>query len=809
MTIGNVQVPFLSSTSFQVEEPEMQEAQIAMTTQLRSPFVSIYETIEGEGTYDDPLREAYSTIVNDLYDEEFDEALFELLTDVRNLHQDHLTSGHSPAEADQLVSQHVSQLTRECEAMVDAMAEQFGNRDESTIVDREIESFVGEYRPGVPLEPAFENFFGKLIKKVGGAVKKVAGKALQGIKNVALIPMFRALKKLVGPFLKNVLAKAIGRLPEAIQPVARSLAQRFGIAVPAPKAAAAEPASASAEPTPPDDVNSPVQEPVGADVTELQLMLDNQIAEALLAQDEVELELEVARQVSSLSAPASPVFSELDDARERFISELENLNEDEDPAPYVQNFLPAVLPAIRLGVRLIGRPRVVNFLAKLVAKPISKLIGPQHAPGLSRAIVDTGFKLLGLELPEGQTSNLAASAVAATVEETLNRVASLPEYILDDQQLLEGFALEAFEHAAASNLPSLFPQATYRARPDLLEGGVNAGWVMLPLRGRKRYKRCTRTFNVKITPYMAGEIESFEGASLSDYLQDQLGLPEGDEVEAELHLFEALPGTTIADITRGESASLGLGSSDAATTAQLHPLTREAAGVLLGKPTLGRTLPWGANSRNLAAGQRLFYASIPGMRPRTLPGVSGRRNPLRRTHVNVTLDSVRDEIRVRVFMSEVRTQKFTVPLRQQAHAGSIAVDFHGLLGRRLKRIFEGRRRRGLRIVKAGVPPGPVTAEVLRSLPGIVPPAFVAKLQQWLVHGFSEFIKSQAQRFLSAADEPADGVTLVMTLERPPGLKELGQALAEKGASGSSIADSLKQGSQPNVRVEVFPGHKCD
>ena len=45
---------------------------------------------------DEPLREAYATLVNDLYDEEFDESLFELLTSARGLHQDHLASGHSP-----------------------------------------------------------------------------------------------------------------------------------------------------------------------------------------------------------------------------------------------------------------------------------------------------------------------------------------------------------------------------------------------------------------------------------------------------------------------------------------------------------------------------------------------------------------------------------------------------------------------------------------------------------------------------------------------------------------------------------------
>ena len=81
----------------------------------------------------------------------------------------------------------------------------------------------------------------------------------------------------------------------------------------------------------------------------MQLEFDEQIAEALLADDELELELEVAR-ARSASGAANPVFRNLDDARERFIDELQHLKEGENPAPYVENFLPAVLPALRIAI---------------------------------------------------------------------------------------------------------------------------------------------------------------------------------------------------------------------------------------------------------------------------------------------------------------------------------------------------------------------------------------------------------------------------------------------------------------------------
>jgi hypothetical protein len=811
MTSGNSSVPFLDFKSFITEEAEIQEPEMRTTPADRSPFISVYESAEGENTVDDPVREAYATIVNELYDEEFDEALFELLTDARNLHHNHLTSGYSPGEADRLVTQHFSQLVRESEAMVDAIAREFGSRDELGSVDREIDSFLERYAASAPIEPAFENFLGRLGKKFGQAVKVVAGKAWQGIKKIGLGPLLNRIKALIKPMLEQVLQKAIGKLPEALQPVAQKLAEKLGFSTPKlATGATSAPADVGGDAAiPPENAGAPVQDTTGSDLTTMQQEFDAQIAEALLAQDEVASNLEVARLRSGSATAALPVFANLDEARDRFIQELNNLKPGESPEPYIQNFLPAILPALRVGVRLIKRPRVVSFLAPLLARVIAKLIGPEQAPALSQAIVDAGLKLLNLEMSDQEKSGLAASAVAATVEETVNRVASLPDHILDQQELLEGFALEAFEQSAAANLPSVLSEAVYRQRPELLEAGVNAAWLLLPLRGRKRYKRCTRAFKVRITPYMAEEVESFESVPLSDYLQDQLGLPEGAAVEAEVHLYEALPGTTVADIARGESETPGLGDADEATVSQLHPLTLEAASALLGKRGLGRHPIRGLGRWNIPAGQRIYYLAIPGKRPLTVLGKWGRYRVRRLLHINVTLDGPQDQIRVCIYLSEVKAQKLAVRLRQPSHAGSLTVSFNKFVARRLSRILHGQQPRRLRIVNASMAPGQSPEAVLQKLPGIVPQAFITKLQEWLVHGFSEFIKTRAQQFLAATEDLADGVTLRFTIEHPQGLKELNQALVEKGPSGSQVAETIGAGSRPNIHVDIFPGHTCD
>jgi hypothetical protein len=824
--------PFLDVQSFVQEEGE--EPRPAPPGGPWSPFVSVYESAEWEHQAGEPLREAYATLVNDLYDEEFDESLYELLTSAQGLHQDRLVSGLSLAEADRVVMQHFSQLIAESESMLDAMARELGSRDVVTI-DQELDQFAEQYVPASPLEPEFQEFLGKLARKIGKGVRTLAKTAVKGITTLGLGAILSRIKAIVPMMLKQVMQKAIGRLPEAVRPAATTLAQRLGFAVkpPAPPTSAAPaatplepPASAGAQepaaaPTPepapgpepavtasaplPQDADSPVQPTATSEVPDLQLELDEFLAEAMLSDDEVELELELAR-ISSHAA-ATSVLADLDRARERFAQELDQLKEGESPAPYVENFLPALLPALRVTMRLIGRPRVVNFLAGLLGKLITNLIGPQQAPALSRAIVDAGLKLVNLEAEDEAPNRLATAAVTATVEETLTRVASLPDHILDNQELLEGFALEAFEQAAAANLPPVFADATYRKRPDLLEGGVNATWIMLPLR-RPRYKRCSRSFNVTITPHMAEAVESFEDAALAEYLQDQLGFEEGETLETEVHLFEVLPGGTAADIVRNETETPGLGAADEATLSQLQPLTNEAASVLLGKPGLGRTLRPGSNVRTLVPGQRLYHLDL-GRRPLTAATVTGRPRVRRLVRVHVILDAVRDQLRVCVFLSEVKAQRLAVRFRQQSHVGALTVAFHKLLGRRLPHILHGRRRRRLRIVHASVAPGATPAAVFDRLPAIVSQAFIVKVQEWLTGAFTEFAKTQAQSFLTAAEAPADGVTLRFTIDHPPGLKEIGQFLAQGGAAGPGIAESLANAAAPTVHVDAVPGLKSD
>lgn len=817
MSVATLRSPFLSQDSHVAID---REAPPASLLPARSPFLARYDA-GADRQVDQPLREAFAALVDTLHDEAFDEALAGVHDAARAFHDHQLAAGRPREVADRLLQQRFEPLLRETGAMVDAVAERFAPHEAAGIEEHEVEQFTAAYAPREPLAPEFEQFLGKLVRKVGKAAKAVAGKALRGVARLGLAPALRAIKSHLQAFLKRVLQRVMGRLPAALQPHARKLAQRLGFALPAPAPAAAPlPVAAApgvdtgavADAAVPADAGAPALPDAAGDDVGTQQELDEALAGALLATDEAELELEVAAGEHESDQPAPPVFANLDDARERFIADLQALKEGESPEPAIQNFLPAVLPALGIVSKLIGRQRLVGTLSGLLAPLVARLIGPEGSAALSRSIADLGLRALNMEAPGSDAevaddaadeaeAPRAAPAVAATVEEAVARIAALPATLHEDPELFEAFALEAFEAAAAANLPALFPETTYRQRPELLEAGLNVAWPLMPRQGGpRRYKRCSGRFRVALTPHMAGEIESFEGAPLADNLHDQLGLADAGEIEAEVQLYEALPGTTLADIARGEREWLGAGASDEANATHLHPLTPQAAAVLLGKPGLGRAWRAGSRHRPLAAGQRFYALRVAGALP-----PAQRRRPLR---LRLTLDLLREELLACVFVSEVKAQQLAVQLRRQAGAGALAAQFDRWIARRLWHHLFGHARHRARIVHAALPPGSSAAQRLQKVPPAAAQALLRRVRSWLVTAFAEGVKTQSAAIVAATEHAADGITLRFTVSAAPGMKALG-ALLEGRASADALAQALATGPAPKVALAVAPGHTGD
>lgn len=787
-----MQAQFLNAQSFLAEETPIDRQAVEFAPAPVSPFLSLYEIEAGAAI--EPEAEEAVAFLSEMQDEEFDEALYELAAEASGLYetrfeQEMADSRATAVEAERILERHFDPLAREVEALLEAMERRWGEQDPATITESEVEAFVDEYRAQSDLSPNFEHFF----KKIGRALKKVAKKAVnlakKGVRFVgkfALGPLLKKVKALIRPLLKKVLRFAIGKLPVALQPVAKKLAAKLGVTKELEER----------------EADSGFAAESAADVASVQLEFNAQLANLLFASSEVEQDSEVAQVVSASQLPASGMLAELDAARDRFAQQLGQLKDGEDPTPQLEEFIPAILPALKVGLKLIGRKRVVNFLAKFLAQLIQKFVGPQYAPALSRAMVDAGLRLISLEVTPQDEARAGGAALAATVEETVRRVAALPDYVLDNQELLEASALEAFEQAAAANLPVRLPEQAYRKRPGLREASVIRGtWMLMPLRGRMRYKKFSQVATACITPHKAQAIQTFGGEPLAEFLEEQLGLEPGEEVEANVHLYEATPGTVLSQVAWQEASTAGLGSPDAYT--QFHPLTPDAAGLLLGEPGLGHetdprylATPYGTET-----GQRFYYLEIPGKRPLPAAGPGGRARIRRRSRVRLVLDFPGDQIRVFLYLSELRAQQIAVKLRGQAHVGQVASFLNGMIERGLRSVLAGGFGR-LQIIHEAVTPDQ-WLPALQRLPSLVPQVLLRRLNEWVLRALSEQLKELAPRFLTAADEPADGVTLVFTIAKPPGFAQLRQALKGKVASIGSMR--LSDG-QPTVGIRIAPGH---
>jgi hypothetical protein len=767
--------PFLNVMSFVTEEEAADIVEPETSGLQSSPFLALYESEEGDGLID-PQTEQYVVFLNELYDEEFDEALSALVNEATAIYETHfLQESEGPQtigyQAERLLNRHFAPLAAEAEAMIEALAKEFGHRNAAALTEGEIEAVIDQYQPSAELSPSFDDFLGKVKKAVKKAAKAVAKVHPIGI-------ALQKLKPLVKPLLKRVIETAIGKLPSQLQPIARQLATRLPFLKELEEVDEHVPESAET-----------------CEVAQIQYEFNHRIANLLFAPTEVEQDLEIARLQAEQPGPDSYPLADLDHARERFVGKLRRLKEGEDPTPHVEEFIPAILPALKLGIKIVGRQRVVNFLAGLLGKVIGKFVGPQHTAALSRAIVDAGLRLIQLEATPEDEADAAASAVAATVEETVRRVTALPDYVLDDQELLEGFALEAFESAAAANLPPVLPEETYRKRPDLREAKIPGVWV--PYGPRKRFKKFSRRLRSKLTPHKVAAIESFEGIPLEEFLEEELGVAPGEEIEAVAHLYESLPGTHLSDIARLDEDAPGLDLH------AIHPLTREAAGLLLDEPDLGRDVDsrYLVDPHTIEAGQRFYYLEVPGHRLLTTPEPAGRPKVRRPTQLRLVLDFPRGEIRLYLFLSEIRAQEIAVKLRQHAHIGTVTAHLRPFVQRGLRSALTGAFGR-TKIIHEAVTPDRWLA-ALRRLPSLLPQALRGRLEEWVLTGLSKHLKQRAEKFIKAADDTVDGVTLVVTVGSPPGFARLRQALKGKTLS---LATLKMSGDPGTISVEAKPGY---
>src|SRR5262249_14658492 len=314
-----------------------------------------------------------------------------------------------------------------------------------------------------------------------------------------------------------------------------------------------------------------------------------------------------------------------------------------------------------------------------------------------------------------------------------------------------GAALEAFEQAAANNLPPVLSEDTYRKRPELREpqGGF---WYRC---GRRYKKRLGPKIIARISPYKLASLETFDGSTVGEALEEQYDIAPGEELEAEVHLYEAMPGMRLGEIVRAEEVIPKGDGKDGHTV--LHPLTRDAAALLLDEPELGRDMGAGETGDPTApqVGQRFYYLEIPGKRPLMVP-MPGGAHVRHRSRSWITFHFPNNEIIAHLYLSEIRAQRIAVKLRQHAHIAAVANRLRWIIARGVNRAFAANLGL-LKIVHGAVIPGQPT-DALNRLPSLVPQVLRGRITEWLVKGLADHLQKHAQEFIKAADDTADGVT---------------------------------------------------
>jgi hypothetical protein len=736
-----------------------------------TPFLSEYHATEEEGA--DPMAEMADELLESLHDEEFDEAIAELTEELRGVAASapFTESEHEDARVS-LLLETVAPLVAAAEADVARVGQALEGLDLATATEADIDAAAETVPVPGSANPAFEYFLGGFRKKLVGLAKKGVSLAAKFGAGPILKMLLGRLLKYLRPLIAKVVTFALNKVPAQYRPLAASLAARLGIApkgtpppappTPMPQAAPPDtPGAVTGEP----GASPPLDQPSTPDTSQAQEELDLALAEAVLAPERFEHEAIGAADPMPPVAGRDP-YADLARARERFVREVTEAEGEEEARVVVERFVPAVMFAVRQGIRFLGRQKVVNAIGGPIAKIIAPLIGAQHAPALGKVLADVGLRTFLQAETDAETEREGVGrAIAAAVEETSRRLAQLPDEAFEDTEALEAYTHEAFEASAAASFPASL------VRPELRETERPGAWFVLPLRGRPVCRKFSGVIDVAITPSMAACLRGYGSDTVAGLLRDRLRLPADRAVKARVHLYEAVPGTTLAGIARMEETS-GLGSARTGVWSQIQPLTPEAASLLLGSPRLGRELPDEAEPTVPRIGQRFYYLEVAGAPPRPL----GRESSVR---VGVHLRT--GEIRLALYLSEVVAQKVATALRAKAAPAAVVAELRtamaattGALGTaragRLVRIHGARRHRSTRDVAARG-----ARQALRRQMG--PLAL-----QWAWKHLTEQLPTIAADFIAKTDGPEDGVRLVFSFHVPGGLGGVAQVFRGRAVS---------------------------
>ncbi len=823
--------------------------------EVESPFSRTYEaTASSNGLT--VAGEEFVNFLSELNDHEFGETIYELASEVedswRNKVSNEIAMGSNFIPfATRQGREYFNPLVRRAENMIDRVSQHFSTNNLADHSEETIESFFTNFEYGNgQYSPAQEQFFGKLFDKVKSVVKKGVDLAKKGISAVGkLMPLnivLNKIKGLVKPLLDKVLKFAIGKLPKNLQPYAQTLAKKF----------------LNLET---NDENSADSSESEDELDAIQTELDNHIAQMLFSPDESEAEnlvmnyeasYENLERVNNYETGNVNVPS-LDAARQQFIDELKNLQSGETAGPAIERFLPAVLlalqPVIKIAITLIGRQKVINFLAGLLAKLVSKYVPANVAKPLAASIIDVGMSAIGFEVYETGKSDLAYEAIANTIEETVQNMNNLDEVSLNDTESLSMHLLEAFELAAANNFPPQY------IKEELRPTKQKAVWVGMPRHlPVKLYKKFTHVFDISIDPQTATTVTTFRNLPLANFLKDKYGLDVSKPVKAKVHLYEATRGTRLSTISKFEKLP-GLNAQQPKCWVQLLPLTQQASSLLLKEPSLGKD----ADKKSLAtrfrtkAGNRFYYLEIEGAKlrmPATQPVARPSAEPApaeelgnvrvhdHRSHITVhdhrsstaparvresrsadiqaVINFIKSEISINYYFSEEDARSVVEKFNANDFLG-VAISIRKSVKTVLNDILVNNVQSKVKIVHESIPE--LYLENMNDqqeqfapfdmLGKIAGKEMISKLVAKLIDKIAaeayaavgKFFKERAVEFKNAQAQPQDGVTIKLVWSNIKGISAIRTVInAIRGnLSIGNLSDlSIPKFESPNIRVEA-------
>lgn len=732
---------------------------------------------EGEAFVDES-DEAFDEALADIRDEDFHEAVAMLAEETeaaigeRFAHETPLYA----RERERFAETYLSAVQFESEQYLTELETGIAGLDIGSFSENQIDEMLARFDPQAgELTPAGEEFVGKLVKKAKKAVKSVA-KAAKKVGKLAapfLGPLLKKLRKLVSPLLKRVLSLAIGRLPAPLRPAAQTLADRLmakaGIAKPAAAMAVADDPGGEPSATP----------AVAVDSEALADSFDMMLAEAMTLDETVLAESETLDTGEDETFDESRDLEALAEARGALIDRLGQADERADLTPAIEQFAPVVLMALRTGIGLVGRPKVVGFLAKYLAGMIGKWVGPAQAQPLANAIVDTGLRMATLEAENEASWNeneIVPAALASVVEDTVRRFAENEEYVFEDEDLAQIELAEAFGEAVATHFPQEHVRSELQLAPSL--GGA---FVTRRARSLRPYGKYSRTPEIEISAQMADRLPAFGGTSLGDVERAAGG---AFPMRARMHVYQAKAGSTVPAMLRHDKRG----------RAMAYPLTRGAAGMLLREPGLGGRVParFMKSPRRISVGQRVYVLEPVG------GGGFGRgRNHATPSRSWLSISRGGAQIVAGIYLSEAEAQAIAEAMRQGRG--------HNVL---LKALVDNLRRSSRSRMQGEEPEGFTDNEEFEEFAARAKARFPAgfkdilrrRIAAWIMPAIAGWVRSNSEAFLRAAAHPDPGVMMRVQLSGVPGLV---QGTAGKAPTLTSLAKSLR--GTPAMSISVAPG----